>query len=80
MATPASTPAVSLSDHAAAAAYLMNHAGATALVVLDGHWRGSPAGIITSADLFRAVAAGEDLDDIRIEHVLKARTTSQAEL
>jgi hypothetical protein len=44
----------------------MNHAGATALAVLDGHWPARPAGTITSAELFRAVAAGQNLDDIRI--------------
>jgi hypothetical protein len=38
----ASTPVVNLNDHLAAAAYLMKHAGATALVVLDGQWPGRP--------------------------------------
>ena len=33
---------VNLNDHAAAAAYLMKHADATALVVLDGQWPGRP--------------------------------------
>ena len=35
-------PAVNQNDHVAAAAYLMKHAGATALVVLDGQWPGRP--------------------------------------
>ncbi len=35
-------------DHVAAAAYLMKHAGATALMVLDAQ-TGQPAGIITEA-------------------------------
>ena len=36
MRTSPSTPTVTRNDHLAAAAYLMKHAGATALVVLDG--------------------------------------------
>ena len=42
-------PAVNQNDHVAAAAYLMKHAGATALVVLDGQWPGQPIGIITES-------------------------------
>jgi CBS domain-containing protein len=45
----------------AAAAYLMNRVGATALVVLDGQGSGQPVGIITKADVARAMAAGEGL-------------------
>jgi hypothetical protein len=33
-------PVVNLNDHAAAAAYLMEHDDAIALVVLDGQWPG----------------------------------------
>jgi len=44
MTAPASAPVVNLNDHLAAAAYLMKHAGATALVALDGQWPGRPAG------------------------------------
>ena len=81
MATSASTPTVNQNDHVAAAAYLMKHAGTTALVVLDGQWPGRPAGIITRADIARAAAAGEDLNTVRIrdlslvskkEHAMKA--------
>src|SRR6202023_461120 len=36
----ASTPTVHQNDHAAAAAYLMRHSGATALVAMDGQWPG----------------------------------------
>ena len=43
-------------DHAAAAAYLMKHAGTTALVVLNPQ-TGQPAGIITEADIPRMAAA-----------------------
>jgi NADPH:quinone reductase len=70
MTRSASTPAVNQNDHVAAAAYLMKHAGATALAVLDGQWPGRPAGIITKADIARAVAAGEDLNSIRIRDLL----------
>jgi NADPH:quinone reductase-like Zn-dependent oxidoreductase len=66
MTRPASTPVVNQNDHVAAAAYLMKHTGATALVVLDGQWPGRPVGIITKADIVGAVAAGEDLNDVRI--------------
>ena len=41
--------------HVAAVAYLMKHAGATALMVLDAQ-AGQPIGIITQADIARAVA------------------------
>ena len=44
-------------DHVAAAAYLMKHAGVTALVVVDDQAR-QPVGIITEADIAQAVAAG----------------------
>jgi CBS domain-containing protein len=50
-------------DHAAAAAYLMKHAGTTALIVVDAH-TGPPAGIITEADLARAIADGKDVNDV----------------
>jgi CBS domain-containing protein len=69
MATSA-PPAVSHNDHVAAAAYLMKHAGATALVVLDGQCPGQPIGIITKAGIARAAAAGEDLNDMRIRDVM----------
>jgi CBS domain-containing protein len=63
-------PAVSQNDHVAAAAYLMKHAGATALVVLDGQCPGQPIGIVTKAGIARAAAAGEDLNDMRIRDVM----------
>jgi hypothetical protein len=59
MTASAFTPIVNLNDHVAAAAYLMKHAGVTALVVLDGQWPGRPTGIITKAANARAVAAGD---------------------
>ncbi len=45
-------------DHAAAAAYLMKHAKATALMVLDAQ-AGQPEGILTEADIAHAVASGK---------------------
>ena len=45
-------------DHVAAAAYLMKHAGTTALIVADAQ-TGQPAGIITEADVAHAIADGQ---------------------
>ena len=52
-------------DHVAAAAYLMKHAGATALMVVNAQ-TGQPAGIITEADIARAIAGRKDLNDVRV--------------
>jgi CBS domain-containing protein len=65
---PALTTA-ELSDHLAAAAYLMKHAGTTALVVLDAH-AGRLAGIITDTDVAHAVADGKDANGVRILAVM----------
>ena len=59
-------------DHVAAAAYLMKHAGTTALMVTDAR-TGQPAGIITQADVARAIANGKDLNDIRVHAVMTTR-------
>jgi CBS domain-containing protein len=59
-------------DHAAAAAYLMKHAGTTALMVTDVQ-TGQPTGIITEADVARAIAEGKDLNDARVHAVMTAR-------
>jgi predicted transcriptional regulator len=45
-------------DHVAAAAYLMKHAGTTALIVVNAQ-TGQPADIITEADGARAIADGK---------------------
>ena len=58
-----------LTDHAAAAAYLMKHAGTSALVVLDPQ-TGQPAGIITEADIAHAVADGKNLNEVRIHDLM----------
>jgi len=59
-------------DHVAAAAYLMKHAGTTALLVTDAQ-TGQPAGIITQADIARAIANGKDLNDVRVHAVTITR-------
>jgi CBS domain-containing protein len=60
--------------HVAAAAYLMKHAGATALMVLDTQ-AGQPVGIITEADIARAVADGKDVNNTRIYELMTTRLT-----
>jgi signal-transduction protein with cAMP-binding, CBS, and nucleotidyltransferase domain len=61
-------------DHVAAAAYLMKHASTTALLVADAR-TGQPAGIITQADIARAIAAGKDLNNVRVHAVMTTRPT-----
>ena len=65
---------VEQADHVAAAAYLMKHAGTTALMVLDAR-TGQPAGIITEADIAHAVADGKDVNSTRIHDLMTARPT-----
>ena len=65
---------VEQADHVAAAAYLMKHAGTTALTVLDPR-TGQPAGIITEADVAHAVADGKDVNSTRISDLMTARPT-----
>ena len=59
-------------DHVAAAAYLMKHTGTTALMVTDAQ-TGQPAGIITQADVARAIADGKDLNDVRVHAAMATR-------
>jgi CBS domain-containing protein len=59
-------------DHVAAAAYLMKHTGTTALMVVNAQ-TGQPAGIITQADVARAIAGGKDLNNIRVHAAMTAR-------
>jgi CBS domain-containing protein len=66
---------VDLNDHVAAAAYLMRHAGATALVVLDGHESSRPIGIITEADIVHTVADGKDVNEVRIRDLMTTSPT-----
>jgi CBS domain-containing protein len=60
--------------HGAAAAYLMKHAGATALMVLDA-WTSQPVGIITEADIAHAVADGKDVSSVRVYELMTTRPT-----
>jgi CBS domain-containing protein len=58
----------------AAAAYLMKHASATALRVLDAQ-TGQPIGIIIQVDIARAVADGKDVNSVRIYDLMTTRPT-----
>ncbi len=62
-------------DHVAAAAYLMHHAGATALVVVDDEQARRPLGLITEADIVRAVAERKDVNDVRIRDLMTTDPT-----
>jgi CBS domain-containing protein len=59
-------------DHVAAAAYLMKHAGTTALIVA-GAQTGRPAGIITETDITHTIADGKDVNDIWVDAAMTAR-------
>jgi CBS domain-containing protein len=58
--------AVVPNDHVAAAAYLMKRADATSLVVIDDEKARKPVGLLTEADVVRAVANGKNLNEVRI--------------
>jgi IMP dehydrogenase len=58
-------------DHVAAAAYLMKHAGMTALIVADAQ-TGQPTGIITETDVTHAIADGKDANDTWVDTVMTA--------
>jgi CBS domain-containing protein len=60
--------------HVAAAAYLMNHTGATALMVLEA-WTDLPIGIITETDIAHAAADGKDANSTRIGELMSTRPT-----
>jgi CBS domain-containing protein len=60
-------------DHAAAAAYLMRHARAGALLVLDTLHTGRPVGIITEADIAQAVADGKDVNEVKVHQLMTVR-------
>jgi CBS domain-containing protein len=65
---------VEQNDHVAAAAYLMKHANATALIVTQAQ-TGQPVGIITDADVSRAVADGKNPNDVRIYELMTLSPT-----
>ena len=64
--------AIGQHDHVAAAAYLMKHAGTTALLVLDAQ-ASEPVGIITAADVARAIADGKDVNDAWVDAAMTTR-------
>jgi predicted transcriptional regulator len=66
----AATTTVGPYDHAAAAAYLMKHAGTPALTVLDGQRSNQPIGCITETDIAAAMAQGKDLNETRIRDLI----------
>jgi CBS domain-containing protein len=53
--------------HLAAAAYLMRHAGDTAVVVTADDEGRTPVGIITETDITRAVGDGKDPNEIHLD-------------
>lgn len=61
--------------HLGAAAYLMKHAGATALVVVDDEQAKRPVGLITDADIAEAVADGKDVNEVRIHDLMTTHPT-----
>jgi CBS domain-containing protein len=56
--------------HLAAAAYLMQRGGRSALVVVTPGDRPRPLSVITHTDIARAVAGGMDVNAIRISEVV----------
>jgi CBS domain-containing protein len=62
--------------HLAAAAYLMKHSGATALVVVDDESSRRPIGLITESDIVQAVADGKNVNEVRIRDVMSVRLTA----
>ena len=70
MTTAAAAATVDQYDHVAAASYLMKHARASALPVLDGRHSNQPIGSITQADIAEAMAYGMDPEEARIRELI----------
>lgn len=70
MTTAAATTTVDQYDHVAAASYLMKHARASALPVLDSRHSNQPIGSITQADIAEAMAHGMDPEETRIRDLI----------
>jgi 3-hydroxyisobutyrate dehydrogenase len=66
---------VEANGHLAAAAYLMKHAGETALLVIDEEHAKQPVGLITDADIARVVADREDPNQVRIHDLMTTDPT-----
>ena len=56
-------------SHVAAAAFMMKHAGDTAVVVTSDDGTGRPIGIFTETDITDAVAEGKDPNESRIDEL-----------
>jgi CBS domain-containing protein len=69
-ATMNATTTVDQYDHVAAAAYLMKHAGTTAVAVLDGQRSDQPIGCITETDIAEATASGADPNETRVRDLI----------
>jgi predicted transcriptional regulator len=67
-------------DHVAAAAYLMKHAGKTALAVLDGQHSDHPIGCITETDIAEAMAGGTDPNQTRVRTLILPRRWRSASI
>ena len=63
---------VDQNDHVAAAAYLMRHIAETALMVIDARID-QAVGIITEGDVARAVADGQDVNNVRVHAAMTRR-------
>jgi CBS domain-containing protein len=66
---------VEANGHLAAAAYLMKHGDATALVVVDDEETRRPIGLITDADIAKAVADERDMNDVRVHDLMTTQLT-----
>jgi CBS domain-containing protein len=53
--------------HLAAAAYLMHRDRSSALIVVSDDAAHRPLGVVTDSDIAQAVAAGQDLNEVRIK-------------
>jgi CBS domain-containing protein len=63
---------VEVKAHLAAAAYLMRRAGDTAVVITADDEGRRPLAIITEADITDAVAAGRDVNEVRLQELIGA--------
>jgi CBS domain-containing protein len=70
MRPPATT--VEVKAHLAAAAYLMRRARDTAVVITADDEGRMPLAIITEADITDAVAAGRDVNEVRLQELIGA--------
>jgi CBS domain-containing protein len=61
---------VELHAHVAAAAYLMQRAHATALVVITNDAKRWPVATISDTDIAQAVGAGGDIDEMHVDELV----------